>query len=119
MPTRLFYCHCDGYESHNGRILLHHYRDPDKVRALLDLGDISSLAEEIGEKHDFSNRPDGQVTAYGRDRGENDTQARVFSTVEAWLASMEEYAYLHVGGDEWHYSDHGQPLKRLKPAHCK
>ena len=50
---RVIYCHSDGYLSYNGRILLEHYTDPAKVDALLDLGDISSLGEEIGEQHPF------------------------------------------------------------------
>lgn len=37
------YCHWDGYLSNNGKILLQHYTDPFKVRALLDEGDMSSL----------------------------------------------------------------------------
>lgn len=31
------YCHCDGYLSYNGDILMHHYDTEDKVRALLKL----------------------------------------------------------------------------------
>ena len=47
------YCHWDGYLDHNGRILLHHYTDLEKVKALIALGDLSSLGPEIGEEHDF------------------------------------------------------------------
>lgn len=66
------YCHSDGYLSHNGRILLEHYRDPGKVSALIALGSISSLAEEIGEKHSFDDYEAHRnwVRAYHRDRGE-------------------------------------------------
>lgn len=84
---RAIYCHWDGYPAHNGRLLLNHYSDPDRVGALLELGNLSSLAEEIGEQHPFD-RPDGldreaydarwgkMTTAFGRDRGEKDQQAQ-------------------------------------------
>ena len=50
---RAIYCHWDGYIDHNGKILIGNYTDPAKVKALIDLGDISSLREEVGEKHTF------------------------------------------------------------------
>lgn len=37
------YCHWDGYPEWNGRILLKHYNDVEKVKALISLGSISSL----------------------------------------------------------------------------
>ena len=48
------YCHWDGYPDNNGVILLEHYQDVEKIKQLIELGDISSLAPEIGEKHDFN-----------------------------------------------------------------
>ena len=43
------YCHWDGYLSNNGQILLKHYQDPYKVRALVDLGGFSSLRDTVEE----------------------------------------------------------------------
>ena len=45
------YCHFDGYISNNGKILQEHYTDPAKMAELIALGDISSLAAEIGVQH--------------------------------------------------------------------
>lgn len=70
------YSHWDGYVSHHGPILRDHYKTEAKVRALMALGDISKLDVEIGEKHNFDNAPRGVCNAYGRDRGEEDTEAR-------------------------------------------
>jgi len=76
------YCHWDGYLEHNGKILKEHYSDPFKLRDLIDLGGISSLQPEIGEKHAFSHfdadisKEDyyaqfGKMTTfYARERGE-------------------------------------------------
>ena len=68
------YCHYDGYPEHNGVILQEHYSTPFKVDQLLALGDLSVLAEEIGDKQDFNdyvNRNRNWCLAYGRDRGES------------------------------------------------
>ena len=34
-------CHWDGYPSYNGAVLFHHDQDPEKIRELNALGDIS------------------------------------------------------------------------------
>lgn len=99
------YCHWDGYPSNNGRILLEHYQDPRKVDQLIDLGNLSSLGENLGEKHDFDNRPEGVCTFYGRDRGETDTQATRFENqadfwkAEGWMGI--EFVYLRENGEWW------------------
>ena len=53
------YCHWDGYLEHNGKILQEHYSDPFKLRELIDLGDMSSLAPNIGTQHSFEKAPEG------------------------------------------------------------
>lgn len=78
---KAIYCHWDGYLEHNGAILYQYYRDPEKVNQLIDLGDLSSLAPEIGDKHNFDDCPEGVCNFYGRDRGEDDVECRVFDTV--------------------------------------
>ena len=47
------YCHWDGYIDHNGKILFENYSNPFILRDLIDMGDISSLGPNIGDKHDF------------------------------------------------------------------
>jgi len=104
------YCHWDGYLSHVGRILHTNYTTEEKIRELMALGDLSSLGEEIGEQHTFDNpyqwgtveweAMERQCTAYSRDRGETDTEARVSPNREAYLKLSEEYTYLWRDG-EW------------------
>jgi hypothetical protein len=110
--VRGIYCHWDGYLEHNGVILAGSYRCPEKINALLDLGDISVLRNEVGEKHDFDTCGDDSpqcvnnwTTAYGRDRGEKDTETRVFTGAravsqfrKALAASWAEYLYLFDKG---------------------
>ena len=55
----VIYCHWDGYPSYNGAVLLRHYQDPEKIRELIALGDISSLAESVKpveSEHTFEKR---------------------------------------------------------------
>ena len=97
--TEIIYCHFDGYPSHNGSLLLNHWIGAKKVRALMAIGDISSLDEEIGEKHDFDNRDGKVVTAYGRDRGETRIHSQKFGTFETMCLSLKdtwaEYIYMY------------------------
>ena len=47
--VRAIYCHHDGYLDYNGRILFEHYNSEDKVEALIELGDFTSLKPTIEE----------------------------------------------------------------------
>ena len=115
------YCHWDGYPEYNGNILLKHY-DKEKTLDLLSLGNLSSLNEEIGLKHEFDTlqlsrrereelRAKKWCTFYGRDREESDQECVVFNTVQEFVnyfaKSGAEYFYLLDNkwlvndGDKW------------------
>ena len=100
------YCHWDGYPEGVGKTLMRHYTDAKKVDALLDLGDISSLGEEIGKKHNFDKRPAGQTNAYGRDRGETETEKSFEPTLKDLLKAANgrdcEYIYIFSKG-KWRW----------------
>ena len=100
------YCHWDGYLEHNGEILYRHYQNSDKILKLISFGDISSLGAEIGEKHDFDSRQHTNwTTYYGRDRGEEDTEAREWAERKEMIEHHWdcEYFYLWTNG-RWIYS---------------
>lgn len=113
------YCHWDGYPSHNGAILQTHY-DRARTEELICLGDMSVLAERIGEKHPFSALDadisreefdelyDGQCVFYGRDRGEKGTEFKTAKSFNQFLDQCEgcgaEYYYL-LKNDEWLVGD--------------
>ena len=115
------YCHWDGYLEHKGAILLEHYRDRAKVLALMMLGDISSLRNEIGMAHDFDARYEDTdprsewVVAYGRDRGEKGTEAKVFKNFADYKKNhqYEEYEYIFRKDDQWYVSEYGRDYKAL------
>jgi hypothetical protein len=114
------YCHWDGYLSHNGTILSENYSDPFKLRDLIDLGDLSVLAPEIGTKHDFEARVEGVCTFYGRDRDESDTQAKYFDNFEDYAANhqTEEYEYILRKDGQW-YVDQGNGFELLSEVLVK
>ncbi len=86
------------------RFLKDHYTDESKVDALLELGNISSLNKNIGEKHDFNDhelqRENKWTVAYGRDRDESDTEARIVSDITELTQSgnWTEYHYVYDNG---------------------
>jgi len=97
------YCHYDGYLSHTGRILVENYNDESKVDELLNLGDLSFLDEQIGDQHDFNNPTKGWTLAYGRDRGEQNTEKRLSSFSAYTYDNGIDYFYLFTEGS-WKYS---------------
>ena len=96
------YLHCDGARA--GAILLAHYADPAKVAALIDLGDLSTLGAEIGERHPFSERfaRSGECTAYGRDRGETQVGPTLYDDRADFAVSSDTVGacYLFAAG-QW------------------
>ena len=103
------YCHWDGYLDNNGRILLNSYADQQKIDALMALGDLSSLgaSPEKPNGHSFDKPVDGYCVAYGRDRGEQGTEARIGDTAAEAQKRAEEYNYLW-DGTSW--TVHGKSL---------
>lgn len=97
------YCHYDGYPDGGvGEMLETNYMDETKIDALLELGDISTLGPELGEKHDPKDHKlinaMGWTTAYHRDAGEDLNPLREYES----LPDMEK----NVAGDlgaEWAY----------------
>jgi hypothetical protein len=102
--VRSIYSHWDGYPSHNGKILFEHFQNPEKVKNLIELGDISSLAPEIElvEGHTFENPVKGVTVFYGRDRNEPNTGAKTHLDRNSFLRSdVEEYGYLFTNEGKW------------------
>ena len=102
--VRSIYSHWDGYPSHHGPILLEHFQDPTKVKNLIDLGNISSLAPEISapEGHSFENQIKGFTVFYGRDRGEEKQEAKTHLDRNSFLRSdVQEYGYLFTNEGKW------------------
>lgn len=98
---RSIYCHHDGYPEYNGVLLKKFYNSPQKINELLDLGDISSLKQNVNpvsQNHTFET-PDKNVTiAYHRDRGEQNVSARTDTNIKDYeykiLNNWYDFAYI-------------------------
>lgn len=103
--VNVIYCHWDGYVEGVGQTLAKHYTNPLKVEGLIALGDLSSIGKEVGTSNDFNNPNYDICVAYGRDRGETDTEPAAFMSLEDYLNSVKndvfiEYVYVFENG-EW------------------
>lgn len=134
---KTIYSHWDGYPSHNGRILLEHYQDPKKIKALIKLGDISILAEnvepqgkgvnrqwdrekgkyvliEAAKEHSYDTPHYGVVVAYGRDRGEKDVKATTFRGATPNPNTAQEFDYLFVESEnQWYVRNNHVPKPKF------
>lgn len=114
---RSIYCHHDGYKEGVGETLKKFYNTPEKVKGLMDLGDISSLGETYDMKmsktdwHRFDlpkdlyekfaeSFGDGKYTVTYKDRGEKGVTARIdrsFVEFEDNIGKCgEEFTYLYT-----------------------
>jgi hypothetical protein len=119
------YCHWDGYLEHNGRILQKDY-DSAKANHLVALGDISSLKEDIGEKHEFDGynrtveekeRVEHMTTFYGRDRDEKGCEFKSFMDFESLVEYVDscaaEFCYIMKDGVWFMFDDNDRTLREL------
>ena len=126
------YCHHDGYLEGVGEILVNHYKNEEKIRKLMELGDMSSLGTEPVENlrgwenpglgtTDWTKaykelHPENQCVIY-KTRGE-DCLAKIHKSIEEYQKYSRdcwgEYAYLFRDG-EWFVLEYDDPeLKSVK-----
>jgi len=94
------YCHWDGYPEYNGRLLRDHYGTIEKVRELIDGGNISALHTNAGWNNETL--PESGPLYY-TSRGETIEQnaPKYHGNLERFFAEdAEEYAYIFEKG-EW------------------
>jgi hypothetical protein len=97
------YCHWDGYLEHNGKILLMSYSNPAKLEELVSRGDLSSLANAIGQC---------SFSLYEH------VPAREFSSFDDyWDNGMsEEFDYILRKNGDWYVRQEWQDYALLKDA---
>ncbi len=117
------YCHWDGYPDYMGVMLRDNYSSKSKSRALINLGDCSSIKRNLAAVglHNFDNPAVDVTLAYGRDRGEPATKAIRFETIKdlAQYAADAWAQYIYIfDGKRWHWNDsesaiNGKPFTTL------
>ena len=126
------YCHHDGYLEGVGEILVNHYKNEEKIRKLMELGDMSSLGTEPVENlRGWENpglgttdwmkaykelHPENQCVIY-KTRGE-DCPAKTHKSIEEYQKYSRdcwgEYAYLFKN-NKWFVLEYDDPeLKSIK-----
>lgn len=110
------YCHNDGYLDWNGQHLLDYYNSEERARALIALGNLSSLRPtiEAPEGHSFDTPAEDATVAYHRDRGEKFSQLKAAS-YGLFHKYFEEYNYVWDAG-RWNVSYNGRPPQPLEDA---
>lgn len=120
------YCHFDGYPEYVGKILVENYTDPEKIKALLALGSLSSLAPRLApnpdENHSFDNPVDEVCVAYHRDRGEDLRPAKLWKDEKQMVAKASddywaEFCYLWNNGvwsvDQTYHPEGFRPVSEV------
>ena len=107
---RSIYCHWDGYPSYVGRVLKEDYKEVDKINRLIDLGDISSLREEVetDQPHSYDTPVNNVTVAYGRDRGETDVEFKIFENIEDIKKWYNDSEYHYVYDEGWKLISRGK-----------
>lgn len=107
--VRGIYCHWDGYLEGVGAVLRKHYLDSKKIEDLISLGSISSLRENIGEKHDFFDSETAEnkswTTSYNRDRGEDIVIDEYKSLYEIPQDGLYAFGYVYTKYGLWLYKE--------------
>lgn len=86
------YCHFDGYLDHCGAMLQQYYKTKEKVQELIDLGDLSSIAETI-ETCKF----------FARDNKEKDVSAKKYSNLFFLDYENNNFKYIYVfENNQWY-----------------
>lgn len=88
------YCHSDGYFEGVGKTLQENYKDPEKVNSLIELGDLSSLGDDLESTVSY-HRDRNEELNFSEHPGQN-------SLLESAKKSWEEYAYIFEDG-EWNF----------------
>ncbi len=115
----IIYCHSDGYLTHNGALLVDFYDTEEKVDELLKLGDLSQLKEKMYPNplypHTFEERQEGVCVAYGRDRGDEDADAKMIS-IDEFIGpeNMIQYMYVFDLDQRWKYFEIHESFQGFK-----
>jgi hypothetical protein len=100
------YAHWDNYLEGTGKTLLACYNTLQLAEALVSGGNISSVGKDVDS-----------TEYYGRDRGEEGTDAREFASLHDYDCGYEsqEYNYLFRLG-RWEVTPYGEEMMLLERA---
>jgi hypothetical protein len=99
------YCHYDGYPAFNGRVLRDNYDTVEKVKELIDGGNMSCTWTNVGWGKETL--PETGALYY-TSRGESleDNSPRIDRDMEEFFSDGEEYSYIFRNGNWLAYDMH-------------
>ena len=117
------YCHYDGYPAHNGRVLRTHYDTIEKVRELIDGGDMSCTWTNAGWNNETLPEM-GPLYYTMRNETLESNAPRYDESIFDFLdkENNEEYAYIWTVNSKWvcmkmnQFENDKQPEKVEIPA---
>ena len=116
------YCQYDGYPEFNGRVLRDHYNTVEKVRNLIDGGDMSCTWTNAGWNNETLHET-GPLYRTARGESMEDNAPRLDESIFDFLEkeNNEEYAYIWTVNNKWvcmkmNQFDDKQPEKVEIPA---
>lgn len=108
------YCHSDGYLEHNGALLMDYFNSREMADKILELGDLSFLQPNLypdpkrgPHSFDYKEQQELVTVAYGRDRGEKGTEAKIQDLKKLDKDSWGEYFYIFAKDGTWKYFKFG------------
>lgn len=117
------YVHFDGYLDCVGKQLLEHWTDPEQIKKLMQLGDLSILGEQIGGKQNFNKWDEKSCLAYHRDRGEDweSVAPEHYDDIDSYMLEndWQQYNYLFVDGEWTWCANNNKDFKRLTEEKTK
>ena len=111
------YCHCDGYLTYNGQMLVDHYQNVEDILDLVALGSFSSLRETVEETATDDRNVDA-LTQWEPEEIEDTPEG-----IKAFFNNSDrEYLYVYdVEVECWHYAEetYGRTTNgELKPLYA-
>jgi hypothetical protein len=104
--VRSIYVHFDGYG--HLETLQEYYNSQELAEQLVSLGDLSSLGKSAGTPpagHSFDHPHEGYCVAYGRDRGEEGTEAAVFGDFASAAKQKAGQEFVYEWDGAWRKID--------------
>ncbi len=107
------YCHLDGYPEFNGVKLVENFNTLEKVKELIDLGDISCLWTNVG----FNQETLPQVGPLPYSARGEDCPPRLDVDMDEFFSDNEEYSYIFRNGNWYAYYMHQfEPMVAPEPV---
>lgn len=111
------YCHSAGYLTHTGSILFDYYQSEEKIKKLIELGNLlilkPNLEPDKNHPHCFNNPQIGVSLFYGRDGNYQNTSSKIINLNNLINHFWIEHCYLYKLDHNWYYIENKEKTKQI------